>query len=463
MLEIEIETLVGIGRRRNFALLRQRPNIAQWQCEFSARTLNVLLSFAQFEREVTGERIRDKIAASKARGIWMGGNLPLGYDVQDRKLVIVEHEAGQVRHIYNRYLELGSVPELVRELDRDGIRSKSWTARNGSVHGGTRFTCGPVYYILANRIYLGEIVHKGKIHDGEHQPIISQELFDAVAVKLESHRVKRVRRKTRATTSPLTDKIFDNDGLPMRPTFGHGCGKRIYRYYTSESLLPTGRSTHGHNRGGERLSATRLERILAGALLPLFPTGTDADGVFAAVTRIRRQDGKLKIRLTMAALAGEDDSDADVLDRAIEVDSNAAIVDDELKVSIAATAVKRGKTVVASGHIVDDVERRKLFADLVRKSHALLTKLNASPLEPQLHGQMTVPVNEWSRERMGIGLLAPDIQKMLLQGKVPNHIGPEILVSRSLPMDWDEQRRMLLRSGRQLKSEGSARAPQMLD
>lgn len=405
-------------------------------------TLNVLLSFAQFEREVTGERIRDKIAASKARGIWMGGNLPLGYDVEDRKLIKVEHEAEQVRHIYSRYLELGSVPELVRELDRDGIRSKSWTARNGSQHGGTRFTCGPVYYILANRIYLGEIVHKGKSHDGEHQPIISQELFDAVAAKLESHRVKRVRRKTRATTSPLTDKIFDSDGLPMRPTFGHGRGSRIYRYYTSESLLPAGRTSHGHNRGGERLSATRLERILASALLSMFPTGVDVDEVFAAITRVRHQDGRLKIRLAMAALSGEDDSNDDVLDRAIDIDPNSAIVDGELRVSIAASAIRRGKTMVASGHIVDDAERRNLFADLVRKSHTLLTKLNASPLAPALHGQMTVPINEWSRERMGIALLAPDIQKMLLQGKVPAHINPEILVSRSLPMDWVEQRRI---------------------
>ncbi len=174
-------------------------------------TLNVLLSFAQFEREVTGERIRDKIAASKARGIWMGGNLPLGYDVKDRKLFIVEEEAELVRHIYKRYQELGSVLPLVKELDASGHRTKRWTSSKGNVLGGCRFSCGAIYHILGNRIYLGEIVHKGKAHKGEHPAIIDPELFNAVQTKLSANRVKRVKRKEKATASPLTGKLFDAD------------------------------------------------------------------------------------------------------------------------------------------------------------------------------------------------------------------------------------------------------------
>lgn len=405
-------------------------------------TLNVLLSFAQFEREVTGERIRDKITASKARGIWMGGNLPLGYEVKDRKLIIIEEEAEQVRHIYSRYLELGSVLPLVRELGDAGIHSKRWTARNGNERGGTRFGCGAIYYILSNRLYRGEIVHKGQSHPGEHDAIITAELFDAVAAMLAGHRVKRSYRKNKSGSSPLTGKLFDGDGLPMRPTFGHGRGKRIYRYYVSETQLPNGKATNYHNKSGERISATRLERVLAGALLPLMPQGSDADSVYAAITRVRVRDGRVRIKLDLAELMQEDEIEADVVERAHAIDPAAAIEGDDLRITIQAQAIRRGKTLHASANLVDDAERRRSLADLVRKSHALLARLHASPTATERHGQMTVPVNEWSKQRVAIGLLAPDIQKMLLQGKAPAHLLPEMLVSRDLPMDWKEQRRV---------------------
>ena len=405
-------------------------------------TLNVLLSFAQFEREVTGERIRDKITASKARGIWMGGNLPLGYDVKDRKLIIIEDEAKLVRHIYTRYLALGSVLPVVKELDDAGIRSKRWTARNGNERGGTRFSCGAIYYILSNRLYRGEIVHQGQSHAGEHDAIITAELFDAVAETLAGHRVKRKYRKNKSGSSPLTGKLFDGNGLPMRPTFGHGCGKRIYRYYVSETLLPNGKATNHHNQSGERISATRLERVLASGLLPLFPQGSDADSVYAAVTRIRVRDGRLRIKFDVAALMQDDDTEDDIVDRARDIDPAAAIKGDDLRVTIQGQAIRRGKTWHASTNLVDDAERRRTLADLVRKSHTLLTRLNASPTAPDRHNQMTVPVNEWGRQRMAIGLLAPDIQKMILLGKTPAHLMPGMLVSRELPMDWKEQRRM---------------------
>ncbi len=406
-------------------------------------TLNVLLSFAQFEREVTGERIRDKIAASKARGIWMGGNLPLGYDVKDRKLFIVEGEAELVRHIYNRYQELGSVLPLVKELDASGHRTKRWTSSKGNVLGGCRFSCGAIYHILGNRIYLGKIVHKGKAHKGEHPAIIEPELFNAVQTKLSANRVKRVKRKEKATASPLTGKLFDADNFPMRPTFGHGRGKRIYRYYVSETLIPAGQTTNSHNRKGVRISASRLERVLGTTLLPLLPAGSDAETVFKAIARIRVRDTQLRVRLEMSALRGEDEIDNDVLDRAQQIDATSSINGHHLIITIASTAVPRGSARSTPDHIIDDTERRRLLADLVRKSHKLLAKLHASPLHPGDHIGMAAAINEWGRQRVAIGLLAPDIQKMILQGKAPPHITPDLLLNSDIPMKWEEQRRML--------------------
>jgi site-specific DNA recombinase len=159
----------------------------QFENDGSPVTLNVLLSFAQFEREVTGERIRDKVAASKAKGIWMGGCVPLGYDLAERKLLINIDEAKLVRHIYERYVTLKSANQLIEELRNAGITTKTWTSRRGITKGGKTFMSGALYYLLGNRIYLGEIVHKGKSHPGNHEPIISHELWENVqAIRKEN-------------------------------------------------------------------------------------------------------------------------------------------------------------------------------------------------------------------------------------------------------------------------------------
>ncbi len=147
-------------------------------------TLNMLLSFAQFEREVTGERIRDKIAASKRKGLWMGGPVPLGYAVQDRRLMVVDPEAELVRHIMRRYLALGSVRELVEELAREGHRTKLQANASGPHRGGIAFARGTLFHLLGNRIYLGEIVHKGSAYPGDHAAIVDQPLWDAVQVAM---------------------------------------------------------------------------------------------------------------------------------------------------------------------------------------------------------------------------------------------------------------------------------------
>ncbi len=195
-------------------------------------TLNVLLSFAQFEREVTGERIRDKIAASKKKGMWMGGTIPLGYDVKDRKLVVNAQEADTVRTIMTRYVELGSVPALVTELATKGIVSKRRIDRTGRVTGGTPYRRGALYDLLANRLYLGDVVHKGTAHPGEHDAIVDEALWNEVQLLLARNRVTRRHQGNANDPSLLAGMISDSHGRRMSPCHA-GKANRRYRYYVS--------------------------------------------------------------------------------------------------------------------------------------------------------------------------------------------------------------------------------------
>jgi hypothetical protein len=224
-------------------------------------TLNVLLSFAQFEREVTGERIRDKIAASKQKGMWMGGLVPLGYDVHERRLAIKQSEAETLREIFRRYLELGSVRLLMEDLNRRGIRSKVRVAKNGKQSGGNSFFRGALYSLLSNPIYIGEIRHKGVRHPGLHQPIVDRELWDATQLLLRSRAVRSSPRATKSAPSPLTGKLFDESGQSLTPSHAVK-GERRYRYYVSRNLI---KGTSDSGRGGWRLPAPEIERTVASA------------------------------------------------------------------------------------------------------------------------------------------------------------------------------------------------------
>ena len=184
-------------------------------------TLNVLLSFAQFEREVTGERIRDKIAASKARGMWMGGALPLGYDLPaagTHKLQVNQAEAATVILIFRTYLSMGSVHALCRWLNDEGIRPKRHITRGGRETGGAAFSRGALFHLLRNRTYLGEIIHRGSSHPGLHDAIVPAELFEAVQVRLDAQRRGCALGTPDHGRAPLTGRIFDADGHPMSPT-----------------------------------------------------------------------------------------------------------------------------------------------------------------------------------------------------------------------------------------------------
>ena len=206
-------------------------------------TLNVLLSFAQFEREVIGERVRDKIAASKRKGLWVGGPVPLGYRCLDKKLEIVREEAEVVRAIFSWYLDLGSMGALIAELDRQGIRTKINGRRDGRKSGGIRFGVGSLAHLLKNRFYIGEITYRGEMHHGEHEPILTRDLFEAVQAKRVSNAVARHVR-LRGSAAILTGRLFDDRGNRMSPTHSNKRGVR-YRYYVSHAILQNRKSEAG--------------------------------------------------------------------------------------------------------------------------------------------------------------------------------------------------------------------------
>src|SRR5882757_5145313 len=186
-------------------------------------TLNVLLSFAQFEREVTSERIRDKIAASKRKGLWVGGIVPLGYATRDRKFVVVAEEAERVRTIFRRYLELGSLNRLMANLRARGIVTKLRSLESGRTVGGIPFTRGPLAHLLRNRFYIGEVVFKGEVLPGEQPAILDRDLFDAVQAKLNEQRNNQsVGRAT--PSSPLIGRLYDDRGNRMTPSHVHKDG-----------------------------------------------------------------------------------------------------------------------------------------------------------------------------------------------------------------------------------------------
>ncbi len=220
-------------------------------------TLNVLLSFAQFERELTGERIRDKVAASKKKGMWMGGMVPLGYDCIDRQLVVNKLEAEAVRDIFRQYLRLGSVTKLKEYLELKGLRSKIRTSKEGRTFGGAVYSRGALHQILGNPVYLGKIVHQGHSYTGKHEPIVAQELWDEVSAHLKTNDQGKRAGKTCATPSLLTGILRDINGVPFTPTHTRKRGKR-YRYYTSQAVI----RKQGERPPIPRYPAGELEKLV---------------------------------------------------------------------------------------------------------------------------------------------------------------------------------------------------------
>jgi len=217
-------------------------------------TLNVLLSFAQFEREVTAERIRDKIAASKKKGMWMGGPVPFGYDTREQELIINRAEADTVVSLFEAYLELGCVRKLKAFADKTCYRTKRHVFRSGRIVGGVMFSRGRLYHLLSNPIYLGRVRHLDQTYDGLHDAIIEQPLWDKVQARLTANKAQRESGSNAAYPSPLAGKVFDGEGVPLTPSHAVKNGRR-YRYYISRHLV----TESGGQKMGWRLPAAELE------------------------------------------------------------------------------------------------------------------------------------------------------------------------------------------------------------
>lgn len=391
--------------------------------------LNVLLSFAQFEREVTGERIRDKIAASKARGMWMGGLPPLGYDIPkagSRMLRVNDEEADRVRHIYHRYLALGSVYTLQRELRAQGITSKRHVTRKGKVCGDTNFSRGALFHLLRNRTYLGLIVHKGETFDGEHQAIIEPQLFEQVQQQLDANSRRRIEGKERtAAKAPLTGKLFDAAGEPMTPSFSRSRHGKLYRYYVSASLQ---QGQKGPNDDlVRRLPGAKIDAIVKNLLMCWLPRIDEPLGV---LDNIRLFPGGMLITLSG--------------DRSVELTST--IDDGQLLVSAnrhrttieveLALPLRGGKRHIVLGKRRPREKDKTLIAAL-RRAHTMVEKDRGMPLA------LTASSSPYERRIQRLAFLAPDIQRAVIEGCQPHGLNLERLVKSELPISWQEQRRLL--------------------
>ena len=390
--------------------------------------LNVLLSFAQFEREVTGERIRDKIAASKAKGMWMGGVPPIGYDIPEdgsRTLRVNPQEAVTVSKMFKRYLELGSVHALQRELEAKGIRSKSWTTTKGRKMGGQPFSRGSLFQLLRRRVYLGQIVHKDQVHEGSHEAIIERDLFDRVQAKLDAQaRRHRAAGEKRVIRAPLTGKLFDVHGEPMSPTTSRGKSGRSYRYYVSASLQ---QGKHSEGEAVQRLSAPDIERVLSEAVMRWLGS---PKGPFAAIRSVHIVTGGLQVALA-SAYSGH------ILSRLTGGEMIVDRCDENTTILLPLAMPVRG-----GRRMVEPAAQRRVNHDpaliaALRRAHAMLERERGLPT-------MTVsPVSPYERMILRLAFLAPDIQHAILRGLQPPGLNLEKFKGMTIPLSWPRQREVL--------------------
>lgn len=411
-------------------------------------TLNVLLSFAQFEREVTTERIRDKIAASKRKGIFMGGPLPLGYRVDQRKLMIVEEEAETVRLIFKLYLELKSVLAVKRELDFRQLRTRVRHRRNGSSYGGIAFFIGTISAILKNRVYLGETVHKGQYFDGEHQPVLDQSLFDTVQATLGDNTNGKV-RTTHRMSSLLTGRIFDSSGNRMKPASSNKNGLRYY-YYCSRALLDKLPKDAGDPA---RVSARTVDGLVLDAVksrIAQLPQDVDhaansggqtnagglAGNNSALISRYLERVEIYNDRISMT-LTEQADHQVENLPRTIMVRWSSA----KKPLSQVFEATAAISTVPVVHYLQRGNSERLVHA--IAKAHFWLNDLNKGKMtDIDAIAKQEGKSSRNIRMMLNLAFLAPDIIKEALNGTLPESLNATE-IAQSLPLDWNEQRRLV--------------------
>ena len=408
-------------------------------------TLNVLLSFAQFEREVIAERVRDKVAASRRKGIWMGGSPPLGYDVSDRKLVVNKEDAETVQHIFQRYAELGCGRLLLDELRRTGIRTRVRAGR-----GGVHFGRGAIFYLLNNRTYLGEARHHDKWYPGEQAAIVDQKLWDDVQATLQQNRVAEARSKARTKKSLLAGLIYDEQGRRMMPSHTKRRG-RAYRYYVTAGdvteALPAARvpawdveqavlgritrflGSHSELRDQLKiLDAAGVGQVAASAKL----LQADQQASLSLIARVDVLASGLRIELERTLLTIS-------LGRQEEVDR------EPVALSASAVRVRHGKEVrlLLTNSSAETPRHPNLVALLKEAAEAkqLIEKgagENLSTIASR-EGRCRTYLGKLYR----IAHLSPEIVQLIMAGEQPVHLTTRLLLSTPLPASWTEQKKLL--------------------
>jgi site-specific DNA recombinase len=396
-------------------------------------TLNVLLSFAQFEREVTSERIRDKIAASKRKGLWVGGPLPLGYRMKDDKVAIIEEEAERVRLIFRRYLELGGVNELVRDLRERNIRTKERGLVTGATRGGVTFGRGSAFYLLRNRFYVGEVKYKNEILPGEQPVIVDRTLFDAVQQKLSDQWSHRNHNKTRSHHL-LTGLLFDDAGHRMVPIHATKAGIR-YRYYASLPHLK-GESKIAALGSVSRVAAPEIEDAVVRALnehmvANMEPkshheAATDTNATLENIERIEIKADHLTIRLKSE---NPDESVAEVTDS------------HSFSIPWQKTPSKKSRQILIPHGVRRDqvrptkIERRARLVTAIARGRRWLDEI----VSGKVADIKQIAVRQKCSERhvnmtISLAFLAPGLVKAAVDGRLPRGIGVERL--RDAPAEW---------------------------
>lgn len=423
-------------------------------------TLNVLLSFAQFEREVTAERIRDKIAASKKKGLWMGGVSPLGYDPhpdpKTRGLVVNADEAETVRAIFALYDDLGCLNAVMRRANEMGLRSKLHRFRTGRVQGGNAFSRGQIYTLLRNPIYLGKIRHKTRVWDGQHEPIIDEVIWERVQAKLQAASARPRGRKAAplqfgaTSAAPLTGKLRDETGDRLTPTHTRRHGRQI-RYYVSNRLISGGTDPRGW-----RLPAPALELEVANAITRHIEKHARDHQICAEPDLRRNDDIQLTARRLVRRLSlGAPDLLRKILDEGQIKKQSIAL---KLKADALAESLEMQTDEIDRSMLTIEapfeLRRRGVEGKIVigdRKPQPDRTLLRALCLAhiwvAELRGgrplseiaAATGHAESYIRTRSQLAFLSPAIQSAILDGRQPTHLTLERIIRKPMPLGWDAQ------------------------
>jgi hypothetical protein len=399
-------------------------------------TLNVLLSFAQFEREVTSERIRDKIAASKRKGLWVGGNLPLGYEMKGGKIAIVEEEAELVRSIFRRYLELCSVNELLRDLRERNIRTRTRLLSTGATRGGIPFGRGALYYVLGNHFYIGEVKYRNEILPGEQPPIMDRALFEAVRQKSLaqwSHRTV-VRNKS---DHLLTGLLFDDAGHRMIPTHATKAGIR-YRYYVSTPVLH-GEAKTASAGSVSRVPAPDIEDTIEKALKAHLANKQDG----STSSALRLVDRGTIAQLVAGIVVHKDRLVVRLKSDHADEPSNRPD-DQSLTIPWRKPPSKRPRRILLPHNTSRSDVRPEQFERRARLVSAIAR--GRRWLDDVVSGRVTTVAELCAREKcsvrqinmtISLAFLAPNLVNAAVEGRLPRGIGIERL--RDLPTEWSRQ------------------------